>query len=66
METLVLGSFAVCGLFTVALGLVHFRMPWLFDFDGAIPPEGLPLEPLELPAFTYRTTRADVPVSHRS
>ena len=53
-------GFAVCGVFTVALGLVHFVMPWLFDFDGAIPTEGPPLRPLDLFVVTYRTKRSDV------
>jgi len=53
-------GFGVCGTFTVALGLVHFVMPRLFDFDSAIPTEGEPLRPLGLPFVTYQTKRSDV------
>jgi hypothetical protein len=53
-------GFALVGTFTVALGLVHFTMPWLLDFDGAIPTDGDPLEPLRLPVVTYQTKRSDV------
>lgn len=48
------------GAFTLVLGLVHFAMPWLLDFDGAIPTEGEPLRPLNLLVVTYRTKRTDV------
>jgi len=53
-------GFGVCGVFTVLLGLVHFAMPWLLDFDGAIPTEGEPLRPLNLLVVTYETKRSDV------
>jgi hypothetical protein len=53
-------GFLVAGGFTVALGLVHFVMPWLLDFDGAIPTEGEPLTPLNLLVVTYRTKRSDI------
>lgn len=60
VDFLLPAGFAVCGLFTVALGLVHFVMPWLFDFDGAIPTDGPPLRPLDLLVVTYETRRSDV------
>ncbi|WP_424004869.1 hypothetical protein ACOZ4I_18375 (plasmid) [Haloarcula salina] len=53
-------GFGICGVFTVALGLVHFAMPRLLDFDGAIPTAGEPLRPLVLPGVTYQTKRTDV------
>jgi hypothetical protein len=53
-------GFAVVGAFTVVLGLVHFAMPWLLDFDGAIPTDGEPLRPLDLLVVTYQTKRSDV------
>lgn len=53
-------GFVVVGTFTVVLGLVHFAMPWLLDFDGAIPTDGEPLEPLGLLVVSYQTKRSDV------
>jgi hypothetical protein len=53
-------GFAVFGAFTVALGLVHVTMPWLLDFDGAIPTDGDSLQPLNLLVLTYQTKRSDV------
>ncbi len=35
-------------------------MPWLLDFDGAIPTDGEPLRPLNLLAFSYQTKRSDI------
>jgi hypothetical protein len=60
LEALRTAGFVVCGVFTVVLGLVHFAMPRLLDFDGAIPTDGEPLRPLELGVLTYRTKRSDV------
>ncbi|QZP39421.1 hypothetical protein [Halobaculum magnesiiphilum] len=48
------------GAFTLVLGIVHFAMPWLLDFDGAIPTDGDPLRPLELLVITYQTKRSDL------
>jgi hypothetical protein len=48
------------GLFTIGLGLVHFIMPVLFDFRGAIPREGPALEPFRLLFYVYDTKRSDV------
>jgi hypothetical protein len=59
-DSLLAVGFLACGAFTVVLGLVHFAMPWLLDFDGAIPTEGEPLRPLDLFVVTYRTKRSDV------
>lgn len=59
-EFVLAAGFLVAGAFTVVLGLVHFAMPWLLDFDGAIPVEGEPLRPLDLLVVTYRTKRSDV------
>lgn len=53
-------GFTVIGAFTVVLGLVHVTMPWLLDFDGAIPTDGDPLEPLNLLVASYQTKRSDV------
>lgn len=53
-------GFGVCGVFTVVLGLVHFFMPWLLDFDGAIPTTGESLRPLNLVLITYQTKRSDI------
>ncbi|MGB9931808.1 hypothetical protein [Haloarcula amylolytica] len=53
-------GFGVCGVFTVVLGLVHFAMPRLLDFDGAIPTDGEPLRPLSLLVVTYQTKQSDV------
>lgn len=53
-------GFLVFGVFTVVLGIVHFAMPWLLDFDGAIPTEGELLRPLDLLVVTYQTKRSDI------
>jgi hypothetical protein len=53
-------GFFICGTFTVILGIVHVAMPWLLDFDGAIPIEGDSLRPLHLLVVTYQTKRSDV------
>lgn len=53
-------GFAICGVFTVVLGLVHFAMPWLLDFDGSIPVDGDSLRPLDLYVVTYQTKRSDI------
>lgn len=60
LETIQVVGFGVCGAFTVVLGLVHFTMPWLLDFDGAIPTDGEPLKPLNLLVVTYQTKRTDL------
>jgi len=41
-------GFFICGTFTVVLGIVHFAMPWLLDFGGAIPIDENSLCPLTL------------------
>lgn len=61
VSDLVLASgFLICGAFTVVLGTVHFAMPWLLDFDRAIPIEGDSLRPLDLLVVTYQTKRSDI------
>lgn len=59
-DVVLTAGFLACGAFTVVLGLVHFAMPRLLDFDGAIPVEGEPLRPLDLLVVTYQTKRSDV------
>ncbi len=48
------------GVFTLALGLLHFFLPVLLDFSHGIPREGPPLRPLRLGPLSYGTTRQDV------
>lgn len=48
------------GVLTIALGILHFFFPILFDFNHAIPREGAPLEPLRLGPVLYHTARRDV------
>jgi len=50
----------IAGGFTVVLGIVHFFLPYLLDFDHAIPKEGRTLKPFRLFLFSYGTTRGDV------
>jgi hypothetical protein len=50
----------VAGLFTVALGSVHFFFPRLLDFDHAVPRTGSPLKPFQLGPIRYATLRSDV------
>jgi hypothetical protein len=60
MDLIVQIAMTVCGVFTVALGVVHVFMPTLLDFRGAIPAAGDPLLPLRLGPIRYATTRSDV------
>ena len=48
------------GAFTVLLGLLHFFLPALLDFRGAIPEGGAPLRPFHLLGCRYPTKRSDV------
>ncbi len=48
------------GLYTVCLGTVHFFLPYLLDFEHAIPREGPSLKPFRLFGFFYGTTRPDI------
>ena len=50
----------LAGLFTTVLGLVHFVMPKLFDFENAIPRSGTSLKPLKIFFYKYNTTRSDI------
>lgn len=43
----------------ITLGTIHFFLPYLLDFDHAIPKEGPALKPFRLFGFSYNTTRAD-------
>ncbi|WP_225307745.1 MULTISPECIES: hypothetical protein [unclassified Haloarcula] len=52
-ERFLAAGFLTCGTFTVVLGLIHFAMPWLLDFDGAIPTDGGALRQLDLLVVTY-------------
>lgn len=51
---------AIAGLFTLALGILHFWFPILLDFRHAIPRTGSPLRPLRLGPIRYATQRSDV------
>jgi hypothetical protein len=48
------------GAYTLFLGSVHFFLPYLLDFDKAIPIEGEKLKVFRLLGYTYGTTRRDV------
>lgn len=50
----------LAGLFTLALGAVHFFFPKLLDFEHAIPQQGPPLRPFRLGPLRYATQRSDV------
>ena len=52
----------IAGVFTLALGLVHLKIPRLFDFPTAIGRDGTGLPPLErrpLGPWTYQLRRQD-------
>ena len=53
-------ALAIAGIFTTALGSVHFFFPKLLDFAQAIPRQGSPLLPLRLGPIRYATLRSDV------
>ncbi|MBX3065581.1 MAG: hypothetical protein KF726_21575 [Anaerolineae bacterium] len=48
------------GVFTLALGILHFFFPLLLDFAHAIPREGNALKPFRLSLISYQTKRSDV------
>ena len=48
------------GFYTVVLGAIHFFLPYLLDFDRAIPKLGPALKPFRLLGFSYKTTRDDI------
>ncbi|MCO6452855.1 MAG: hypothetical protein J5I90_18880 [Caldilineales bacterium] len=50
----------LAGLFTLALGAVHFFFPRLLDFAQAIPKTGADIKPFRLGPIRYRTQRSDV------
>lgn len=53
-------ALAVCGVFTLTLGVVHFFFPNLLDFEHALPRSGAPLKPFHLGPIQYATKRSDV------
>lgn len=53
-------ALAICGLFSLALGSIHFFMPLLFDFRNALPADGPALKPFRLGPIRYPTQRSDV------
>lgn len=50
----------ITGIFSVALGIVHFAFPILFDFRGALAHDGDALKPFPLIVTRYSTTRDDI------
>lgn len=50
----------LAGMFTVALGILHFFFPVLLDFKQAIPKNGTPLKPFHIFFYHYETKRSDV------
>jgi hypothetical protein len=60
MDLLLAAGLIVCGVFSLALGIVHFTFPVLFDVDRAILGSGGPLKPFRLGPIRYATTRQDV------
>ena len=53
-------AMAICGVFTLTLGIAHFFFPILLDFEQAIPKQGAPLKPFRLGPIRHATTRRDV------
>ncbi len=53
-------ALAVVGLFSLALGSVHFFFPKLLDFEHAIPKDGPPIRPFRLGPIRVATKRSDV------
>src|SRR5690554_2339901 len=64
MFALVIFALGVAGVFTSALGIVHFFFPVLLDFAQAIPRQATegqpPLKPFRLGPIRYATQRSDV------
>lgn len=60
MTDLLSFGLTVAGVFTVALGSVHFFFPVLLDFAHAIPTKGSALRPFRLGPIRYATQRSDV------
>ncbi|HXF60266.1 MAG TPA: hypothetical protein VNK95_01535 [Caldilineaceae bacterium] len=58
--TLLLPCLTIAGLFTAALGTLHFFFPVLWDFAQAIPREGAALRPMRLGPLRYGIQRSDV------
>lgn len=55
-----LNLFYLTGIFGIVLGILHFFFPLLFDFRGAIAPQGDALKPFPLLITRYNTTRQDI------
>jgi hypothetical protein len=60
MIQLTLIALGISGVFTTALGIVHFFFPLLLDFAQAIPRQGEALLPFRLGPIRYTTLRTDV------
>lgn len=60
MVTLALLALGIAGVFTTALGSVHFFFPILLDFAQAVPRTGSSLRPFRLGPLRYATLRSDV------
>ena len=60
LELLTIAALAVVGLFSLALGSIHFFFPKLLDFEHAIPKDGPPIHPFRLGPLRYPTKRSDV------
>jgi len=63
MDWLTTGTVAalgIVGIFSLALGSVHFFFPKLLDFEHSIPKDGPPIRPFRLGPIRYPTKRSDV------
>lgn len=60
LELLTTVALGIAGLFSLALGSVHFFFPKLLDFENAIPKDGPPIRPFRLGPIRYATKRSDV------
>lgn len=56
----IVAALAIVGIFSLALGSIHFFFPKLLDFDQAIPKDGPPIRPFLLGPLRYPTKRSDV------
>lgn len=60
MSMILSAALFVCGTFAVGLGIVHFFMPRLLDFEQAIPIAGSEIRPFRLGPIFHPTSRSDV------
>ena len=58
--SILLVTLPIAGIFTLALGIIHFFFPVLLDFKQAIPRQGAPIRPFQLGPLGYATQRSDV------